>query len=66
VSESWREVRLPADLCRTAEEKFEKQFSSLEELISFVLRGLINDKAAQMDQAEARIIEERLRDLGYI
>jgi hypothetical protein len=66
VTESLREVRLPADLCRAVEEKYGEHFASLEDLIGFILRTLASDKAAQMDQAESRIIQERLRDLGYI
>jgi hypothetical protein len=66
MAESMRELRLPEDLCRAAEEKFGREFGTLEELITFVLRELASDNAAQMDQAEARIIEERLRALGYI
>jgi hypothetical protein len=66
MPESMRELRLPEDLCRAAEEKFGREFGTLEELITFVLRELASDNAAQMDQAEARIIEERLRALGYI
>jgi hypothetical protein len=66
MAESMRELRLPEDLCRAAEKKFGREFGTLEELITFVLRELASDNAAQMDQAEARIIEERLRALGYI
>jgi hypothetical protein len=66
MAESMRELRLPEDLCRAAEKKFGREFATLEELIIFVLRELASDSAAQMDQAEARIIEERLRALGYI
>ena len=66
MTESMRDIRLPDQLCRAAEEKFGQQFGSLEELIGFVLRELLRDDASQMDQAETRIIEERLRDLGYI
>jgi hypothetical protein len=66
VTEPSREVMLPADLCRSAEEKFGKRFASVEELLVFVLRTLLSEDAAEMDQAEARIVEDRLRDLGYI
>jgi hypothetical protein len=38
----------------------------LEQFLTFVLQELLRDDAAQMDQAEQRIIEERLKDLGYI
>jgi hypothetical protein len=66
MTESMRDLRLPNELCRAAEEKFGQQFGSLEELIVFILRELLRDDASHMDQAETRIIEERLRDLGYI
>lgn len=61
-----REVRLPEDLCALAETRFAGRFSSVEELLSFILQDLLRDDAAQFDQAEQRIVEERLRDLGYI
>jgi hypothetical protein len=61
-----REVRLPAELCAAAERKFGGRFSSLEELLIFVLSDLSADDASQADRAEQHIIEERLRDLGYI
>lgn len=66
MTASMREIRLPDELCRAAEEKFGQQFGSLEELVACVLRELLRDDASQADQAETRIIEERLRDLGYI
>jgi hypothetical protein len=64
--EQERTLRLPAELCRQAEQRFAHRFGSLEELLTFVLREILRDEAAQMDQAEQRIIEQRLRDLGYI
>jgi hypothetical protein len=61
-----REIRLPAELCAAAEKKFSQKFNSLEELLTFILRDLSRDDALQLDHAEQRIIEERLRELGYI
>jgi len=61
-----REVRLPVDLCQTAERKFQQKFATLEELLIFVLRELTRDEALQADQAEQRLVEERLRELGYL
>jgi len=61
-----RDVRLPADLCAAAEQKFGQQFGSLEELLAFVLRELLRDETAQFDQQEQRLVEERLRELGYL
>lgn len=61
-----REVRLPADLCAAVEQKLGQQFGSLEELLVFVLRELLRDEGAQLDQQEQRLVEERLRELGYL
>jgi len=61
-----RGVRLPADLCAAAEQKFGQQFGSLEEMLAFVLRELLRDETAQFDQQEQRLVEERLRELGYL
>jgi hypothetical protein len=61
-----RDVRLPADLCAAAEQKFGQQFGSIEELLAFVLRELLRDETAKFDQQEQRLVEERLRELGYL
>jgi hypothetical protein len=66
MSSEMRDVRLPSDLCDDAERRFAGRFGSLEEFLIFVLRELLRDQAAQMDQAEQRVIEQRLKDLGYI
>lgn len=66
MRESTRELRLPAGLCRAAEEKFGKRFGNIEELLIFVLRELLREDAEQRDENESRIIEQRLRDLGYM
>jgi hypothetical protein len=61
-----RDVRLPAEVCAAAEKKFGNVFGSLEELLVFVLRDLSRDDASSADQAEQRLVEERLRELGYL
>ena len=61
-----RDVQLPADLCAAAEKKFGHVFASLEELLVFVLRDLARDEAARADEAEQRLVEQRLRELGYL
>jgi len=66
MSVEWRELRLPADICAVAEERFGQSFGCLEDLLAFVLRELLRDEARQLDQSEQRIVEERLRELGYI
>lgn len=60
-----RQVQLPEELCAAAEKKFRKQFASLEELLAFILRDLsLDDDSLQAD--EEQMVEERLRELGYI
>jgi hypothetical protein len=66
TTEQVRTVRLPASLCERAERKFGARFGSLEDLLIFALQELLRDDAAQMDQAEQRLLEQRLRDLGYM
>ncbi len=66
MSSDVREVHLPAELCNEAERRFAARFGTLEELLVHVLQELLRDKAAQMDEGERRVIEQRLKDLGYI
>lgn len=61
-----RDVRLPADLCAAAEKKFGTTFASLEELLAFILRDLLRDEASKIDEAEQKMVEDRLRELGYL
>ena len=61
-----RDVQLPVELCVAAERKFGHVFGSLEELLVFVLCDLSRDEASSADQAEQRLVEERLRQLGYL
>jgi hypothetical protein len=66
VTGNTRGVQLPEELCRAAEQRYGAQFESLERLLEYVLQNLVHDAAAQMDESEQRIIEERLKNLGYI
>lgn len=61
-----RDVRLPENLCATAEKKFGHVFGSLEELLGFMLRDLAREEGLQPDQAEQELVEQRLRELGYL
>jgi len=61
-----RPVQLPEELCAAAEQKFAPRFASLEELLAFVLRQLLSDRAEQADAEEQHMLEQRLRDLGYL
>jgi hypothetical protein len=66
VTGELRSLQLPSSLCERAEQKFGARFGSLEELLTFVLQELLRDDAGKMDEAEQRLLEERLKDLGYI
>jgi hypothetical protein len=61
-----REIRLSADLCSAAEQRFGAKFAKIEDLLEFLLRELLRDESVQADQEEQRMLEQRLRDLGYL
>lgn len=61
-----RTIELPADLCAEAEKKFGQAFGSVQELLVSVLHELLRNDALAADQAEQRLVEERLRELGYL
>jgi hypothetical protein len=61
-----RTISLPEELCSAAERKFLQRFGSLEELVITLLREMVRDDAMLMDEQEQRIVEERLKGLGYI
>lgn len=62
----FRNVSLPENLCAAAEEKFGQTFGGVQEFLIFVLREMLNEQAGSMDEAEERLVEQRLRDLGYL
>ena len=66
MSSEFREVHLPEDLCAAAEARYARQFESVGDLLACVLRELLRDDAAQLNAEEERIVEQRLRDLGYV
>lgn len=66
MRENAREVKLEATLCEQAERKFGARFGGLESFLNHVLRELLREDAAEMDENELQIIEQRLKDLGYI
>jgi hypothetical protein len=66
VTENTRGVQLPEELCRAAEQRYGTQFGSLERLLEYLLQNLVSEAAAQMDESEQRMIEERLKNLGYL
>ncbi|HZR56181.1 MAG TPA: hypothetical protein VFA74_04875 [Terriglobales bacterium] len=66
MSDAMRDLRLPQELCEAAEQRFGKRFGKFEDFLVYVLQRLVSEDAEQMDQDEQRIIEDRLKDLGYI
>jgi hypothetical protein len=65
MSES-REIRLPAELCAAAERKFGSTFRSVDELVVFLLQELVRGDTVDLDRADQAVVEQRLRDLGYM
>jgi hypothetical protein len=66
MNSKFRYVQLPEDLCAAAEARYGRHFASIDDLLTFTLRELLRGDAAQLNAAEERILEERLRDLGYV
>jgi hypothetical protein len=66
VSERKRTVELPEELCARLEKEFGKPFATFEDLLVYVMQKLTQEQAIQMDEAEQKILEQRLRDLGYL
>jgi hypothetical protein len=57
---------LPEDLCADAEKWLTGRFDDLEALLSFVLREIVRDDGSKLDRAEEELVQQRLRELGYI
>ena len=62
----YRTVRLPEDLCAQAERWLNGRFDNVEALIAFLLQEILTDDGSALDQREEEIVQQRLRDLGYI
>jgi len=62
----FRTVRLPEDLCQEAEKFLTGRFDNLEKLIGFLLQEIVRDDTTRLDQAEQELVQQRLRELGYI
>ncbi len=61
-----RQITLPEELCAAAEQRFSSNFENLELLLEFVLRELTRSEAESLDETEQAMLEERLRNLGYL
>jgi hypothetical protein len=61
-----RQINVSEELCTAAEHRFGGHFANIESLVEFVLEELLRDDAEKLDREEKAILEQRLRDLGYI
>jgi len=59
-------VRIPEPLCEDAENWLKGRFENLEALITFALQEIIKDEGTKLDRQEEEMVQQRLRDLGYI
>ncbi len=66
-NQTMRTVHLPSDLCAALEKELKgTKFGSLEELLTFILQELTAGNGAQHEAQERKLIEQRLRELGYL
>ncbi len=62
-----RDVQLSARLFEATERLIAgTRFKTVEEFVAFVLQELTSVDGTQLDERERKVIEERLRDLGYL
>jgi hypothetical protein len=61
-----RSVQLSDELCVAAERRYAGVFGNIEQLLEAVLTELVRDQAAKMDEAEQELVQQRLRELGYL
>jgi hypothetical protein len=61
-----RNISLPEELCQRAEARFRNRFENLDEMVATLMAELLREDSAMLDRNEEKIIEERLKGLGYI
>lgn len=61
-----RSVQLSEELCVAAERHYRSVFGNIEQLLEAVLTELVRDEAAKLDQDEQELVQQRLRELGYL
>lgn len=66
MTKPYRTIDLPEDLCAEAEKWMGGRFDSVASLLGFMLEEIVKSDGSKLDEAEEEIIEQRLKDLGYI
>jgi len=61
-----RTIQLPEELCARADAWLTGRFENLEALLRFLLQEMMSEDSAKLDQAEEELVEQRLKDLGYL
>ena len=61
-----RSIQLPESLCADAERQFGGKFENIEALLTFVLEELTRTDGTRLDESEEKMLEHRLRELGYL
>ena len=60
-------VEVPDDLYEAARAKLDRTgFETVGALITFILQQLLSEETTRLNAEEERILEERLRGLGYL
>jgi hypothetical protein len=64
---SHRDIREPAHLYDAAERLIKgTRFQTVDEFLVFVLQELTSRDSTKFEEQERKVIEARLRDLGYL
>jgi hypothetical protein len=66
MQEKTTAISLPSEVCASAMARYGSRFANIEELLVFLLQELMRDDAVQMDEKEQKVLEARLKDLGYL
>ncbi len=62
----FRDIRLPEGLCADTEKWLEGKFDSLESFLVVLLQEITKNDGRKFDEAEQQLVEQRLKDLGYM
>lgn len=59
-------MQLSEDLCVAAEHHYRNVFGNIEQLLEAVLTELVHEEPARLDHDEQELVQQRLRELGYL